>query len=253
MGDLAQYNGQNDGTDGMSLTDLGTVLAKSGYFSDTRDAAQAIVKVLAGRELGFGAIASMTGIYLVNGRVAIGANLMAAAVKRSGKYNYRVTTLTDTECSIEFFEAGQSVGVSTFTLADAKKAGTKNLDKFPRNMLFARALSNGVRWYAPDTFDAPVYTPEEMGVLDQHGNLPAAPPANVITGEVIHDEDLALQARLDAVAQMRASAKAAVRRGAMTVADLPTAEVVQAMSLDEVRSWVDAYDAMPAPALQDAA
>jgi hypothetical protein len=32
-----------------------------------------------------------------------------------------------------------------------------------------------------------------------------------------------------------------------------SADVVQAMSLDEVRSWVDAYDAMPAPVLQDAA
>lgn len=253
MTDLARYNHENDDMYGMSLRDLGTVLHKSGFFADTRDEAQAMVKVLAGRELGFGPIASMNGLHIVKGKVTIGANLMSSAVKRSNKYNYRVLVLNDQECSIEFFEAGQSAGVSTFTLADAKKAGTQNLDKFPRNMLFSRAMANGVRWFAPDTFDGPVYTPEEMGMMEQVSPLPPAPPANVITGEVVEDVDPAVQARLDAVAQMRASAKAAVKRGAMTLADLPTADVVQAMSLDEVRSWADAYDAMPAPEHQDAA
>ena len=47
--------------------------------------------------------------------------------------------------------------------ADAKAAQTKNMDKYPQNMLFARAMSNGVKWYTPDIFAGPVYTPEEMG------------------------------------------------------------------------------------------
>jgi hypothetical protein len=29
-------------------------------------------------------------------------------------------------------------------------------------MLFARAISNGVKWYTPDVFAGPVYVPEEM-------------------------------------------------------------------------------------------
>ena len=29
-------------------------------------------------------------------------------------------------------------------------------------MLFARAVSNGVKWFAPDIFSGPVYVPEEM-------------------------------------------------------------------------------------------
>jgi hypothetical protein len=29
-------------------------------------------------------------------------------------------------------------------------------------MLFARAISNGVKWYCPDVFSGPVYVPEEM-------------------------------------------------------------------------------------------
>ena len=178
---------------GMDLSSLGNVLAKSGYFQDTRDAAQAIVKVLAGQELGIGPIAAMTGVYIVSGRVAIGANLMAAAVKRSGKYNYRVLEHSDKVCRIVFTEGKEQIGESVFTLEDAKRAGTKNLDKFPKNMLFARALSNGVRWYTPDVFDATVYTPDELrsGHEAQTDELPPAPPVNVVTGEVIEGNPIA--------------------------------------------------------------
>lgn len=150
----------------LNLTDLrtlGEVYAKSGFFSDTRDAAQAIVKIMAGQELGFGPIASMTGVYIVKGRVSLSANLIAAAIKRSGRYNYRVREHGDEACEIEFFEHGQSAGTSRFTAADAKRAGTQNMDKFPRNMLFARAMSNGAKWYCADIFGGPVYTPDELG------------------------------------------------------------------------------------------
>jgi hypothetical protein len=150
----------------MSLSEtmtLGKTLAESGYFTDARQAAQAVVKVLAGRELGFGPIASMTGIYVIQGRVSLSANLMAHAVKRSARYNYRVAQLTDEKCEIVFFEGGEEIGRSIFTKEDADKAGTKNMAKFPRNMLFARAMSNGVRFYCPDAFEGAVYTPEELG------------------------------------------------------------------------------------------
>lgn len=148
-------------------------MAGSGFFQDTRQANQAIVKILAGQELGFGPFASMTGIHIIQGRPAFGANLLAAAVKKSGKYNYKVLEMTDSACEIAFFEQGQECGRSRFTMDDARKAGTKNMDKFPKNMLFARAMSNGVRWHCPDvTGSGPVYTPEELGAdVDQDGNV----------------------------------------------------------------------------------
>jgi hypothetical protein len=167
--------------DDMSLGQLGEMLARSGYFTDARDAAQCVVKVLAGKELGFGPVASMTGVYIVKGKVSLSANLMAAAVRRSGRYTFKVNTLTPTACEIEFFEiiAGkrESLGVSAFTLADAQKAGTQNLDKFPRNMLYARAMSNGVKWFTPDVTGGPVYTPEEMGErVNEDGEIIDAQP-----------------------------------------------------------------------------
>lgn len=159
-----------------SFSDLeraATAMARSGYFQDSREQAQAIVKILAGQEMGFGPFASMTGVHIIQGRPAIGANLMAAAVKSSGRYNYRVVEMTDKVCSIKFFEGKEEIGVSTFTIEDARKAGTKNLDKFPRNMLFARAMSNGVRWYCPDVFNgSAVYTPEELGAnVNEDGDV----------------------------------------------------------------------------------
>jgi len=53
-------------------------------------------------------------------------------------------------------------GITSKSDEDAKKALTKNIDKFPKNMLFARAISNGVKWFCPDVFSGPVYVPEEM-------------------------------------------------------------------------------------------
>jgi len=163
-----------------------TAMAGSGFFQDAKAANQAIVKILAGQELGFGPFASMTGVAIIQGKPAIGANLQAAAVKRTGKYNYRVIEMTTEVCELAFFETGQEVGRSRFTMEDAKAAGLTNKDnwrKFPRNMLFARAISNGVKWYAPDIFNgATVYTPDELGAIeDADGNV-ISQPAEVIEG-----------------------------------------------------------------------
>jgi len=152
-------------------------MAGSGFFSDTRQASQAIVKILAAREIGLGPFAGMTGVNIIQGKPAFGANIMAACVKRSGRYNYRVTEMTGEACTIEFMERldgkWTTIGESKFTIEDARKAGTKNLDRFPRNMLFARAMSNGVRWYCPDVMNGSVvYTQEELGAdVDEDGNV----------------------------------------------------------------------------------
>lgn len=152
-------------------------MVASGFFQDTKQISQALVKILAAREIGLGPFAGMIGVHIIQGKPAFGANIMASMVKSSGRYNYRVTEMTEKNCSIEFMEffAGkwQTIGVSSFNLDDAKRAGTKNLDKFPRNMLFARAMSNGVRWYCPDIMNGSVvYTPEELGAdVDEDGNV----------------------------------------------------------------------------------
>ena len=145
------------------IMSIGKAFAESGMFADTKSAAQAIVKIQAGQEIGIPPFAAMTGIHIIQGKPAIGAGLMAARVKGSGKYDYEVKQQTEKICSIDFFQGKKMIGNSTFTAEDAKKAGTKNMDKYPKNMLFARAMSNGIKWFTPDVFAGPVYTPEELG------------------------------------------------------------------------------------------
>jgi hypothetical protein len=138
---------------------------ESGMFTDIKSVAQAMVKISAGQEIGIPPFAAMTGIHIIQGKPTIGAGLIASRLKGSGKYDYRVVEASEKVCSIDFFQGNTKIGNSTFTIEDARKALTKNIDKFPKNMLFARAISNGVKWYCPDIFSGPVYVPEEMQVV----------------------------------------------------------------------------------------
>jgi len=158
------------------LSRVSAMLAKSGYFKDAKDAAQAGVKVLAGMEMGFGAFASMTGIYLIDGKLSVSANLLAQAIKRSGRYDYRIREHTDTACRIVFYEGGEEIGESSFTLEDAKRAGVAGRGpwrSYPQAMLFARALSQGARWHTPDVLGgSAAYLPEELGAdVNEDGDV----------------------------------------------------------------------------------
>lgn len=170
---------------------VGATLAASGFFPDAKSEAQAAAKVIAGMELGLGPMASMNGIHIVKGKVTLGANLIAAQVKRSGRYDYRVTRHDATGCSIDFYQGAEKIGTSEFTADDAKAAGLWGnagpWKAHPKNMLFARAMSNGAKWFTADIFAGPVYTPDELGaqVDGETGEvIDHAPPADD-TGELI--------------------------------------------------------------------
>lgn len=146
--------------------ELAEHFAKSGYFKDARDLSQAVVKIVAGEELGIGPMGSMQGIHLIDGKPSLSANLLASLVKRHPVYDYIPRDHTPERCVIEFFQNGESLGTSEFTIDEAKQAGVyrQNWQKYPKAMLFARALSQGVRWYCPDvTAGSPAYVPEELG------------------------------------------------------------------------------------------
>lgn len=173
---------------------IGKAMVMSGYFNDVKDVAQATVKVMAGAELGLPPFTSMTGIHIIKGKPALGANVIATLIKNDPRYNYRVTQMDDNLVSIDFYEGGELIGTSSFSAADAQKAGTQNMHKYPRNMLFARAISNGARWYTPGIFGgSPVYTPDELGVsVDEDGYIdmqPEQPQPDFTEGEFEAIED----------------------------------------------------------------
>lgn len=150
------------------ITKAATALQLSGYFRDVTSQAQAIVKVMAGAELGLPPFASMSGIHIIQGKPVLGANVLATLVKNDPRYDYRVKVCDAKDCELAWFEDGKQVGTSTFTWDEAKTAGLTEKDnwrKFPSDMLFARAISRGARRFAPGIFGgSPVYTPDEMGV-----------------------------------------------------------------------------------------
>lgn len=164
---------------------VGQVMAKSGFFADTRDAAQAAVKVMWGQELGIGPVTAMMGIHIIKGKLSMSANLMGAQIRRSGRYTFRVRELEHESVAIEFFEGADSLGVSSYSKADAQTAGLWGQagpwKQHPRNMLYARAMSNGAKWFCPDAFGgSPVYTPDELGaqVDGETGEVIELPPVD---------------------------------------------------------------------------
>jgi hypothetical protein len=165
----------------IEMMDMAKAFAESGMFADTKQAAQCIVKIQAGQEIGIPPFAAMTGIHIIMGKPVVGAGIIASRIKASGKYNYTVLQQDENACSIDFYEGNKKIGNSTFTIQDAKKMGTKNIDKFPKNMLFARCISNGSKWFCPDVFTGPVYVEGEIidapfEVVPNRESEPPPPP-----------------------------------------------------------------------------
>lgn len=192
---------------------LASNLAQSGFFKDARRAEEAFAKILFGRDLGLSPTAAMTNIHIVEGKPELSANLQANMVRTyrgpdGERYDYRVGEHTDLTCSITFLRDSAELGVSTFTIDDAKTAGLVRPNspwvKYPRNMLFARAMSNGVAFHCPEvTNGLRVYGEGEIsGEIENAAPDAAAPPAEpaeeVVDAEPVDDtptladEDLAL-------------------------------------------------------------
>lgn len=159
---------------------LGKVFARSGMFSDIASESQAVVKIIAGREIGIPPITAMSKLFMTNGKIAIPGEILADLIKRSGRYTYRIKTSTTTECEIIFYEivGGQKeeIGTAKFTMDEAKKiivsdkggvkktlASKDNWVNYPKQMLFWRALSIGARMFCPDAIHG-AYSTDEVNI-----------------------------------------------------------------------------------------
>lgn len=235
---VARYESENSSAlTVQSLDDikrLSSIFIGSGMFkgdkslSQTQQMYQAGVKIIAGVEFGIQPFAAMRGISIINGNAEMSANLMAAKVKKHPKYDYRVKQWDSNGCVITFYEIPypgaprkdwEELGDSSFNEDDAKTAGllsNPTWRKFPRNMCFARAISNGVRIYTPDVFyGAPVYVEGEIsGEFDSKPeeapettpppkpSKPAAIEAEVVIGDEPNDPSDPLEDKLDRIAEL---------------------------------------------------
>lgn len=142
---------------GLDLQTLAQIAMDSGFFNSNFP--QAVIKVLWGREMGLGPIASLSEINVIKGKPVASANLIATRLKESTRYDYRVREWDDQRCVIEFMERAldgrswDSLGVASFTIQDADRAGLLRNNvwqQYPKPMLFARAVSAGSRAFTPN-------------------------------------------------------------------------------------------------------
>lgn len=147
------------------------VLVKSGFFP-VKTAEQALAILMTGKELGFQPMQSMRLIDVIQGKVALNAGGMATLVQRycqkHGGY-LRQVALDNDRCTVEYMRAEWPEAQRfTFTMDDAEEAGLAGRDmwkKHPRNMLYARAISNACRMGWPEVI-AGIYDPEELGAIE---------------------------------------------------------------------------------------
>lgn len=164
---------RNDTVPQLDPMKVAGVFRASGMFPDIQSEAAAATKIIIGRGLGITDFDAMSGLHIIKGKAVLAANLMAAAIKRSGKYDYRVVRSDDEICTIDFYSSGEKIGTSSFSAEDAKRAGLggDNWRKYTRAMLFARCISAGYKTHCPDALGAaPVY-------VEAHGEseIPADP------------------------------------------------------------------------------
>jgi len=176
------------------------LIGKSGAYPKIKNAGQALAIMLTGAEMGFGVAASLAGIHIIEGPV-VGANLKAAAIRSSGRYDYDILTEAGSErlhSAVAFFSLrdGKRHHLGTIVEELSKVPPTllkkPNWINHPDDMLFATAINKGFRRYTPDlTGGVLSYDEDEMDSdsrsvsIASTGPVKVEMPATLKMGEVI--------------------------------------------------------------------
>lgn len=106
--------------------------------------------MLAARELGIPAMQALNGgLHIIQGRVEISARMMSALIRRAG-HSVQIKESSGDKCVLVGKRADNGdEGTATFTMKEANQAGLVKKgggwEKFPGDMLYARALSRLAR------------------------------------------------------------------------------------------------------------
>lgn len=177
--EIEQFDKKQEKTQSLQIPEwfMAEAFVKSGMFKGIGSVYKAFTKIMAGKELGLGPFTSMRALHVLPDGVEMHYTLIGALIKKSGKYDFEIATVTDTEVVINFYAipspvnpVGRLIGTSRFTIEDAKKQKLVKADsaweKTPRNMLTARAMSNGAKWFCPDAIMMPLYAVNELESQD---------------------------------------------------------------------------------------
>lgn len=171
---------------------------------------------------------AMRDYHVIQGRPALKADAMLARFQAAGgRVDWQV--YTDAEVTGLFSHpAGGSLKVS-WTLAQAKSigiAGKDNWKNYPRAMLRARCISEGIRSVYPGCVVG-VYTPEEVQDYSP-SQAPTSPAKDMGMAEVVVEDITTLESDAEALLPFAIL--------------LPSGEVYA--SFDKIEDWMECYSEM---------
>lgn len=165
------------------------------YFLDDRgqpaSGEEKMAKVLAaieyGRAVGIEPMIALQNITMIKGKAGASAMLIGAQLRRAG-YKIETSWYDKTGapvakespevwgCKVVVGKRGEPTGDGVFSLTDAQRAGLLKEDsgwqRYPKDMLYARALTQAAREGAQDAVLGMAYTAEELGgEADYDGNV----------------------------------------------------------------------------------
>ena len=174
---------------GLSLQSIDDVerlarIAVASNYTACRRPEEAAFLLMTGRELGLSPMQSLRGIYVVNGKPVLSADLMVAAVRRSGLCeSWRVVESTPQRCEIETLRKGETVAARrVWTMDDAKRAGLAGKGTwaaYPAAMLRHRCAADLARQEYPDVLLG-LYDPDEMDATPAQPAVESIPPLESI-------------------------------------------------------------------------
>ena len=141
---------------------MALAVVKSGLFG-MKTVEQATALMLIAQAEGYHPALAARDYHIIQGRPTLKAEtMMARFQQQGGKVEWK--TLTDKEVTATFSHPSGGSATITWTFEQAKQAGLTNKDNwknYPRAMLRARVVSEGIRTVFPGVVLG-VYTPEEV-------------------------------------------------------------------------------------------
>lgn len=167
---------------------LATDMFNSRMFRGVETPAQAVAIIQMGAELGFGPVTSLNIIKIIQGQMTVAARGLLALAQNKANVSWKLLENNDKVCSIRFSRPKWDDMEVTFSLDEARAAGLLRSgggwEKYPKDMLFARCASRGIRRIAPDAISG-LYATEE--IQDAAPLTPSGPPIPVVDAEPCPD------------------------------------------------------------------
>lgn len=159
---------------------MAVAIAKSGLFGmKTPD--QALALMLIAQAEGMHPALAARDYHIIQGRPALKADAMLARFQaQGGKVNWDVLTDKEVTATFSHPQGGSAKITWTWDMAvKAKLTGKDNWTNYPRAMLRARVVSEGIRTVFPGVVVG-VYTPEELSDIPTHAPVKDMGAADVL-------------------------------------------------------------------------